>query len=65
MLFLLKIREENSGHLETQSIDIRYRANVEFKRRTLDYSNRPGRYEISLHHESGESLLSTKVGLGW
>ncbi|MCA0986618.1 hypothetical protein [Guptibacillus algicola] len=62
---MLKIREENSGHLETESIEIRYSANIAFKKRTLDYSNRPGRYEISLHHDSGESILSTKVGLGW
>lgn len=65
MLFLLKIREEDSGELETEKIEVRYRANVEFKKRTLAYSNRPGRYEISLHQDSGESLLSTKVGLGW
>ncbi|WP_377887926.1 hypothetical protein [Alkalihalobacillus sp. R86527] len=65
MVFLLKIREENSGLLETESIEVRYRANIEFKKRTLAYSNRSGRYEISLHGESGETILSTKVGLGW
>lgn len=65
MVFLLKIREENSGHIETENIDVRYRANVEFKKRTLAYSNRPGRYEISLQDESGESIFTTKVGLGW
>ncbi|MBN8209881.1 hypothetical protein JI666_14085 [Bacillus sp. NTK071] len=64
-MFLLKIREEDSGDLETESIEVRYRANVEFKKQTLAYSNKPGRYEISLHGDSGESILTTKVGLGW
>ncbi|WP_347548991.1 hypothetical protein ABFG93_15885 [Pseudalkalibacillus hwajinpoensis] len=64
-MYILRIREEDSGHLETESIEVRYRANVEFKKQTLTYSNRPGRYEISLLQESGESIMTTKVGLGW
>ena len=64
-VYLLKIREEDSGDLETENIGVRYRANVEFKKQTLAYSNKPGRYEISLHGDSGESILTTKVGLGW
>ncbi len=64
-MFILRIREEESGDLETENYDVRYQANVAFKEKILAYSNRSGRYEISLNRKTGEEVLSTKVGLGW
>ncbi|MGA9289868.1 MAG: hypothetical protein WBV93_16180 [Anaerobacillus sp.] len=64
-MFILRIREEESGDLETENYDVRYQANVAFKEKTLAYSNRSGRYEITLNQKTGEEVLSTKVGLGW
>lgn len=64
MLFTVKIHEEGSGDLEVENFEVRYQANVAFKEKTLTYSNRSGRYEITLNG-SGEEILATKVGLGW
>ena len=64
-MYILKVNEEESGDLETENFDVRYRANVAFKEKTLAYSNQTGRYEISLKEDSGEGILSAKVGLGW
>ncbi|WP_226655775.1 hypothetical protein [Pseudalkalibacillus hwajinpoensis] len=64
-MFTVKIHEEASGDLEAETFDVRYQANVAFKEKTLAYSNQTGRYEISLKEDSGEEILSTKVGLGW
>ncbi|MFK3960311.1 hypothetical protein [Guptibacillus hwajinpoensis] len=64
-MFRLSIHEEGSGNLEAENFDVRYQANVAFKEKTLAYSNRSGRYEITLKEDSGEEILSTKVGLGW
>ncbi|QHA93178.1 hypothetical protein [Bacillus sp. N1-1] len=64
-MFTVKIHEEGSGDLEVETFDVRYQANVAFKEKTLAYSNQTGRYEISLKEDSGEEILSTKVGLGW
>ncbi|MYL65395.1 hypothetical protein GLW07_18715 [Bacillus hwajinpoensis] len=64
-MFTVKIHEEGAGDLEAETFDVRYQANVAFKEKTLAYSNQTGRYEISLKEDSGEEILSTKVGLGW